>query len=93
MENLSMEEFKNAVQGKGIDDVIAKIKKGFGYEIYKMAVMDGDKDSAKTLQMFTMLEGLGNPEFSALMHSVSLEIMFSLADQKLRAEILGQEGM
>lgn len=41
--------------------------------------------------MTVMLMSMGNGELSMLMTSVSLELLFAMADQKLRNEILESE--
>lgn len=91
MANLSMEEFNNAVQGKGIDDVISEIKKLPTFALYKTDVKTGGENTAKTLEASTLLMTLGNDTLRALITAVSMQLLFALADQKLRAEILGQE--
>lgn len=88
MSKLTHEEFKNAVQGKGMDDLFQELKKSIGFETYKESVLNGEKDTAKQLQLLGMLTSLIDKKFSAMFTSVSMEFTYAFLDQKLRAEIL-----
>lgn len=75
------------------DTFIQKVKELPLYGAYEMAVKKKeDGNTAQFLQMPVMLMSMGNDELSMLMTSVSLELLFSMADQKLRNEILESEG-
>ena len=89
MANLTITEFKEAVQGKGLDDLVEALKKNVGFDVYRENVLQGDKDTARTLQMIGMLTSLTDKKFSAMFTSVSMEFVYSFLDQKLKAEILG----
>lgn len=88
MANLTITEFKEAVQGKGLDDVAKDLKNAIGFDMYRESVIKGETDTNKQLQLFGMLHGLVNKKFHAMVLSVSLDTMYALLDQKLRAEIL-----
>ena len=76
---------------KTIEDLIKEIKKVSSYKVYESMVKDGKEDTYIFLQMTTMLDSLANKELGQLMTSVAMDIMFAIADQKLRAEILESE--
>ncbi len=88
MGNLTYEEFKNAIQGKGLDDLAEELKKSTGFEVYVQSVLDGKEDSTKQLQVIGMLASLVDKKFSAMFTSVSMDFTYAFLDQKLRAEIL-----
>lgn len=88
MAKLTTEEFKNATQGKGLDDIVNSLKGMTGYDAYVESVNNKEKDSKKTLQIIGMLNSLTDPSFSAMFTSVSMDITYAMADAKLRAEIL-----
>ena len=74
------------------DTFIQKVKELPLYGAYEMAVKKKeDSNTAQFLQMSVMLMSMGNDELSMLMTSVSLELLFAMADQKLRNEILESE--
>ncbi len=74
-----------------LDTFIQKIKELPMYGTYEMAVKKEDDNTAQLLQMFVMLMSMGNNELSMLMTIVSLDLLFALAGQKLRNEILESE--
>lgn len=76
---------------KTIENLIKEIKKISSYKVYEAMVKDGKEDTYIFLQITTMLESLTNKELGQLMTSVAMDIMFAIADQKLRAEILESE--
>lgn len=76
-----------------LETFIKKVKELPLYGAYEMAVKEKDYgNTAKFLQMSVMLMAMGNDELSMLMSSVSLDLLFAMADQKLRNEILESEG-
>lgn len=86
------EKAKEIFMGANIETFIQKIKELPFYRAYKKAVeneIDGVTD--KFLLLSTMLYAIGNEEFSIMMSSVSNDLLFALADQKLRAEILEEK--
>lgn len=75
-----------------LDTFIRKVKELPLYGVYEMAVKKKeDENTSKFLQMSVMLMAMGNDELSMLMSSVSFDLLFALADQKLRNEILESE--
>ncbi len=91
MRNMSMEEFKNATEGKSIEDFVQKVKEMPIYGVYEKAVKDKEKDDTeKLLQMSLMLFSMADNELSAMMMSVSTELLFAMVDQRLRNEILSE---
>ena len=88
MANLTSAEFKEAVQGKGLDDLAEELKKSVGFDAYRESVLQGNEDSAKKLQIIGMLTSLADKRFSAMFTSVSMDFTYAFLDQKLRAEIL-----
>lgn len=50
-----------------------------------------DKNTARLLQMLVMVLSMNDQELSMLMTSVSIDLLFAFADQKLRNEILESE--
>lgn len=88
-----LEKMKEIAKEGNLDTFIQKVKELPVYGAYKMAVKEkagGNTD--RLLQMSVMLMAMGNDELSMLMSSVSLDLLFSLVDQKLRNEILESEG-
>lgn len=76
-----------------LETFIQKVKEFPLYGAYEMAVKKKeDGNTAQFLQMSVMLMAMGNDELSMLMSSVSLDLLFAMADQKLRNEILESEG-
>lgn len=76
-----------------LDAFIQKVKELPLYGAYEMAVKKKeDRNTAQFLQMSVMLMSMANDELSMLMTIVSLDLLFALADQKLRNEILESEG-
>lgn len=74
------------------DTFIQKVKELPLYGVYEMVVKKKeDSNTAQVLQMSVMLMSMGNDELSMLMTSVSLDLLFAMADQKLRNEILEME--
>ena len=88
MAELTIAEFKEAIQGKGLDDVAKDIRNAIGFDMYRESVIKGKTDTNKQLQLLGMLHGFVDDKFHAMVSSVSLDTMFALLDQKLRAEIL-----
>ena len=77
---------------KDFETFIQKVKELPLYGAYEMAVKKKeDGNTAQFLQMSVMLMSMGNDELSMLMTSVSLELLFAMADLKLRNEILESE--
>ena len=75
------------------DTFIQKVKELPLYGAYEIAVKKKeDSNTAQFLQMTVMLMSMGNEELSMLMTSVSLDLLFAMADQKMRNEILESEG-
>ena len=88
-----LEKMREIVKERNFDTFIQKIKELPVYGVYKMAVKKKeDGNTAQFLQMSVMLMSMGNDELSKLMVSSSLELLFAMADQKLRNEILESEG-
>lgn len=85
----NIEEFRKATEGKTIDDFVEKVKLLPLFDMYKMAVEEGKQDTARMLEMTTMLVAMGDKELSALMTHVAMELLFAVTDQKLKEEILG----
>ena len=81
------ENVANAITNGNIETIIQKIKGMPTYEIYESAVKK-EKESAKILQMFTLMHSMSDEELSVMMMSVSFDFMFAMIDQKLRNEIL-----
>lgn len=92
MANLTFTEFKEAVQGKGLDDLAEELKKSVGFDVYRESVLQGNVDSSKKLQLIGMLTSIVDKRFSAMFTSVSLEFTYAFLDQKLREEILQNTG-
>lgn len=87
------EKMKEVVKEGNIETFIQKVKELPLYGAYEMAVKKKeDGNTAQFLQMSVMLMSMGNDELSMLMTSVSLDLLFAMADQKLRNEILESEG-
>lgn len=83
------EKFKNAIEGKTIEDFIQKVKKMPFYGTYEHAVRDkSEEDTANLLGILLMLFAVRDEELSALMTHVSMDILFALVNQRLRNEIL-----
>lgn len=75
------------------DTFIQKVKELPLYGAYEMAVKKKEySNTAQFLQMSVMLMSMGNEELSMLMTRVSLDLLFAMADQKMRNEILESEG-
>lgn len=75
-----------------MDDFINKLKSIPAYEVYEHAVKEkGNKDTFRLLQIVGMLFSMADSEFHMMLTSISLELLFSMADQKLRGEILESE--
>lgn len=88
----NLEKMKKVVKEGSIETFIQKIKELPIYSAYEYAVnaKKGD-DTSKLLQMSAMISAMGDAEFSMLMSSVSLDLLFVMVDQRLRNEILGEE--
>lgn len=92
MRKMNYEDFKENVAGKTLEDVIEKIKTLPIYQTYAERVKKEDcEETYKYLETMTMLCSLMDDGFSAMMHSVSMDLMFSMIDMRLRAEILQEE--
>lgn len=74
-----------------LDDFIKAVKELPLYEVYADSVKDGMKDSAIPLQAAASLHAMCDKEFSLMLTSVSHDLLFSIVDQKLRAEILSDK--
>lgn len=86
------EKMKEVAKEGNLETFIQKVKELPIYGVYEMAVKKKeDGNTAQFLQMSVMLMTMGNDEFSMLMTSVSLDLLFAMADQKLRNEILESE--
>lgn len=84
-----LDKTKEIVKEGNFDTFIQKVKEFPLYGAYKMAVKKKeDSNTAQFLQMSVMLMSMGDDELSMLMTSVSLDLLFAMADQKLRNEIL-----
>lgn len=89
MKKMNYEDFKENVAGKTLEDVIEKIKKLPVYQMYEKRVKEEDcEETYNFLETMTMLCALMDDEFLAMIHSVSMDLMFSMIDMRLRAEIL-----
>lgn len=74
--NMTLEEFAEKVKGTP------------SYAIYKRAVTEKQKDTAKLLQMSTMLHGLIDRTLDLAMMSVAYDLLFSMLDARYKNEIL-----
>lgn len=90
MSDMSLNEFMEVTQGKTIDDVVAEVKKLKFYESYKERVKE-NKGDMRFLGAMILLETMKDEKLDALTHNVAYELLFSIVDQKLRAEILESE--
>ncbi len=87
------ETMRKIVKEGNFGTFIQKVKELPLYGAYEMAVKKKeDSNTAQFLQMSVMLMSMGNDELSMLMTSASLDLLFAMADQKLRNEILESEG-
>lgn len=85
------EKMMTVAKEGNFETFIEKIKELPIYSVYEHAVKKKEDDNtAKFLQMSIMLMTMGNDELSMLMTSVSLDLLFAMADQKLRNEILSE---
>ena len=84
------ELFKEATEGKTLDDLVKKIKKLPLYEIYKHKVEENATETADLLESLTLLSSLSDQRLSALVTCVSMKLLFSVIDQKLKNEILNE---
>lgn len=85
------EKMMTVAKEGNFETFIEKIKELPLYSVYEQAVKEKEDDNtAKFLQMSVMLMTMGNDELSMLMTSVSLDLLFAMADQKLRNEILSE---
>ena len=76
---------------KTIKDFEEEVKKLPFYELYEKHVKKGDKDTEFLLKTTTMLQTFNDRDLGTLMTKVSLDMFFSILDQRLRAEILEGE--
>lgn len=90
MKNIDYSKYEN---GKAnIDSFVDKLKEMPFYAKYESYVKQNkDKNTVKMLQAPSMLFAMFDEEFGAMLMVVSTELLFALADQKLRSEILSQE--
>ena len=84
------ELFREATEGKTLDDLVKKIKKLPLYEIYKHSVEKNVNETAGLLESLTLLSSLSDQRLSALITHVSMKLLFSVIDQKLKYEILNE---
>lgn len=84
------ELFKEATEGKTLDDLVKKIKELPLYEIYKHGVEENATETADLLEGLTLLFALSNQRLSALITYVSTNLLFSIIDQRLKHEILNE---
>ena len=85
---MKTENIEKAIKEGNIETLIQKIKDMPVYDLYEKAVKDDTEHTEKLLQMTTMLFALIDKEMSAMMTSVSLDLLFAMIDQKLKHEIL-----
>lgn len=86
---MNYEDFKENVAGKTLEDVIEKIKKPPFYQMYGKRVKEEDSEETyKFLETMAMLCALTDDGLLAMINSVSMDLMFSMIDMRLRAEIL-----
>ncbi len=89
MKKMNYEDFKENVAGKTLEDVIEKIKTLPVYQLYEKRVKEEDcEETYKFLETMAMLCALTDDGLLAMMNSVSMDLMFSMIDMRLRAEIL-----
>lgn len=89
---IEYEKAKEVFRGANVETFVQKIKELPFYKAYRKAVESGiDGGTDRFLSLSTMLYAIGNEEFSLMMTHVSQELLFALADQKLRAEILEEK--
>lgn len=75
-----------------VETFIQKIKELPFYTAYKKAVESGiDGQTDRILAISVMLYMMADEEFSFMMRHVAKDLLFTLADQKLRAEILEEK--
>lgn len=84
------EKIKQAAQKGSFEAFIDKIKGLPVFGVYEIAVMNGDKEdtTAGILQISTLLATMDDEEFHMLMMKLSHDLLFAMADQRLRNEIL-----
>lgn len=71
-----------------LEEFAEKVKETPSYAIYKRAVTEKQKDTAKLLQLSTMVHGLIDKTFDLAMMSVAYDLLFSMLDARYRNEIL-----
>lgn len=90
-----MENFEKAmevVENANLETFIEKVKQLPAYSAYEHIVKEKkDGNTTRFLQMSVMLMAMRNDELSMMMHSVSLDLLFAMVDQKLKNDILNEE--
>lgn len=85
------ELFKEATEGKTLDDLVQNIKELPLYEIYKHGVEENvTAETAELLEGTTLLFALNSERLSALITHISMKLLFSVIDQRLKYEILNE---
>lgn len=80
------------IKNSNVETFIQKIKSIPTYGAYKIAVEKGhDEKTDKFLAAMTMMYASCDDDFMLMMHSVSTDLLFAFADQKLRADILEEK--
>lgn len=83
-------DFKEATEGKTLDDLVQKIKELPLYGIYKRYVEVNSAKNSNLLQGLVLLYALSDKTLSALIMEISNNLLFSIIDQRLKYEILNE---
>ena len=89
---MNEENVKNAVN-MTMEEFAENVKEMPSYAIYRRAVMEKRKDTAKLLQLSTMLHGLTDHTFDLAMMSVACDLLFSMLDARFQNEIIMENNM
>lgn len=86
-------EMSETVSNSDFETFIKKVKELSAFGVYEIAVRNGDaeKATANILEISTLLATMDDDEFHVLTMRLSHDLLFAVADQQLRGEILGDK--
>lgn len=86
-------EMGEIISQGNFETFIKEVKELSAFGVYEIAVRSGEteKATANILQISTLLATMDDDEFHVLMMRLSHDLLFAVADQRLRGEILGDK--
>ena len=85
-----MQQSHKSVINDGVEGVVTYIKSNGYYEFYKKLVIDGEENTHNFLNRITLAKTVSDKYASLLIANTAFDILFSIVDQRLRSEILGE---